>query len=103
LLAIIDSLRAWRPYLLGIPFKIQTDHATLPQPETAESAHYTLPPATTSERFTALSRMMIYRDPETPSTFPRPAINPEVQIFTKYFLKRKPYTFPKLFTNLNPL
>ena len=29
LLAIIDSLRAWRHYLLGIPFKIQTDHATL--------------------------------------------------------------------------
>ena len=29
LLAIIDSLRAWRHYLLGIPFKIQTDHASL--------------------------------------------------------------------------
>ena len=29
LLAIIDSLRAWRHYLLGIKFTIHTDHATL--------------------------------------------------------------------------
>jgi len=29
LLATIDSLRAWRHYILRIPFKIQTDHATL--------------------------------------------------------------------------
>ena len=29
LLATIDSLRAWRHYILRIPFKIRTDHATL--------------------------------------------------------------------------
>jgi hypothetical protein len=29
LLAIVDALRTWRHYLLGIPFDLQTDHASL--------------------------------------------------------------------------
>jgi transposase InsO family protein len=29
LLAIVDALKSWRHYLLGIPFKVETDHASL--------------------------------------------------------------------------